>query len=376
MNQQRKKIFFSVTNCICHDQRVLKIAETADRLYGDVTIIGRRSGECCDSTFVPFMTRRFKMLFRKGFLFYSFFNLRLFLYLLFHKADILVSNDLDTLLPNWLVSKIRKSVLVFDSHEYFTGVPELQNRTFVRWVWKTIERSILPGLQNVMTVSESIALKYKVEYGIESAIVRNCSRSSNLISPYTRKELELNDEHLLLILQGTGINTDRGGIELIDALRNTENVALFVIGSGNVIQLMKERVIDLNLAERIRFLPKMSWNEMMRYTKSVDAGLSLDKNSSINHSFSLPNKVFDYISAGIPVISGSLPEVNKITGAFNCGIIISEVNPTEISRAIIKLRDNKAFLAELKMNAVAASEVLNWENENHVVEEFYKKVSG
>ena len=118
------KVAFSVTNCICHDQRVMKIARSVSNLGCDIIIIGRRSGECCSSGSVPFKTKRFRMIFHKGFLFYKFFNIRLFIYLLFHKHDLLVSNDLDTLLPNYLVSKIKALPLVFDSHEYFTGVPD------------------------------------------------------------------------------------------------------------------------------------------------------------------------------------------------------------------------------------------------------------
>ena len=139
-NIHKTRVAFSVTNCICHDQRVLKIAETVSSLDCEITIIGRKSGDCCDTDKIPFNTKRFKMFFKRGFFFYKCFNIRLFLYLLFHKYDLLVSNDLDTLLPNFLVSRLKHLPLIYDSHEYFTGVPEIQNRTFVKWVWKSIEK--------------------------------------------------------------------------------------------------------------------------------------------------------------------------------------------------------------------------------------------
>src|SRR5512133_2829998 len=99
MPSEKKRAAFSVTNCICYDQRVLKIADVVRKLDCEVEIIGRKSGNCCDINAVPFKTKRFWMLFKKGFLFYAFFNIRLFFFLLFHKFDLLVSNDLDTLLP-------------------------------------------------------------------------------------------------------------------------------------------------------------------------------------------------------------------------------------------------------------------------------------
>lgn len=367
-------VAFSVINCICFDQRVQKIAETVSKLDCEATIIGRRLGDCCDSDSVPFRTKRFRMLFRRGFVFYKFFNVRLFFYLLFHKYDLLVSNDLDTLLANYFVSKLKGLPLVYDSHEYFTGVPELNNKPFREWIWKTVERSIFPHLKYVMTVSDSIAAQYEQEYGIRPAVVRNCSRSSSGIEGYSRRELGINKNHLLLIFQGGGINIDKGGEELIEAISITEKVSLLVVGSGDVVQDLKQKAGKLNLAERIKFIPKVPWEELMRYTRSADAGMSLEKDTNLNYRFSLPNKLFNYISAGIPVITGSLPEIGKVVGENNCGIIIPSITPEEISKAIIKLRDDRSLLNKLKQNSVYASESLNWENESKQVNDFYKQV--
>jgi glycosyltransferase involved in cell wall biosynthesis len=112
----------------------------------------------------------------------------------------------------------------------------------------------------------------------------------------------------------------------------------------------------------------------MKYTRSADAGLSLDKNTNLNYQFSLPNKLFDYLSAGIPVIATDLPEIAKIINEFRCGILVAKPDPEEISKAIIKLRDNKSLLKELKTNAVVASESINWENESIKVEELYRSI--
>jgi glycosyltransferase involved in cell wall biosynthesis len=368
------QVAFSVTNCICHDQRVLKIAATVRNLKCDLTIIGRNSGDCCNSYSVPFWTHRFRMIFKRGFLFYAFFNIRLFGFLLLHKYDMLVSNDLDTLLPNYLVSKLKHLPLIYDSHEYFTGVPEIQDRPLVRWVWKRIEKYVFPELKHVMTVSDSIARRYESEYGFKPLTVRNCSIKTEKIIPFSREQLEIDPDHILLILQGTGINVDRGGEELIDAVSLTDKVSLLVIGAGDQFGFLIEKMANMGLAGQIKFIKKLEWKELMRYTRSADAGLSLDKNSNVNYNFSLPNKVFDYISAGIPVIATNLPEIAKIVNEYNCGILISEPAPEEISKAIIKLRDNRDLLTELKHNAAIASETLNWENESLKVVELYRSV--
>jgi glycosyltransferase involved in cell wall biosynthesis len=367
-------VTFSVTNCICYDRRVRKMAFVISRLGCRVTIIGRRSGKCCDTNDLKFRTVRFRMIFRNGFLFYAFFNIRLFFSLLFRKHDLLVADDLDTLLPNFLVSKIRRIPMVYDSHEYFTGVPEIQNRPFVKWVWKTIERFIFPHLGNIITVSDSIADKYFQEYGIRPIIVRNCAESSDAIKIITRKEIGIGSENLFVVLQGTGINADRGGEELVDALKMTDGIVLLIIGSGDVLPLLKVKVRDLDISNKVRFIPALPWEEMMRYSKSADVGLSLDKDTNLNYRFSLPNKLFDYISAGIPVIAGNLQEVKKIIEEKECGIIIPDISPIEISKAIIRLRDDRLLLNKLKTNAVKTSEELSWEKESNKVTAFYKKL--
>jgi glycosyltransferase involved in cell wall biosynthesis len=113
---------------------------------------------------------------------------------------------------------------------------------------------------------------------------------------------------------------------------------------------------------------------MMRFTKLADAGISLDKDKSLNYRFSLPNKIFDYISAGIPVVSGNLPEIRKIIEAYDCGLIIPEITPGEISRAIIELRDNPELRNRLKNNSANAFAALNWKNEQEKVISLYRKI--
>jgi glycosyltransferase involved in cell wall biosynthesis len=366
-----KKIAFSVTNCICNDQRVLKMAGTVSQPGREITIIGRKQGDCCERDTVPYRTKRFSMLIQKGALFYMFYNIRLFGFLLFHRFDLLVSNDLDTLLPNWLISKIKRVPLIYDSHEYFTGVPELQDRLFVKWIWKTLERIMFPGIKNILTVSDSIGHQYELEYGIRPITVRNCSWYSGNIIPFSRTEMGISEDHLLLILQGTGINIDRGGPELIEAVKMVENVTLLIVGSGDMIGILKEKAGELNISDRVRIIPKVSWGDLMRYTRSADAGLSLDKDTNINYRFSLPNKLFDYISAGIAIIAGDLPEVSNIVNRNKCGIIIPEISSLAIASAIRRLQDDPGLLTELRKNAALASEYLNWDNESAKVKSLY-----
>jgi len=372
--RKRIKVVFSVTNCICFDQRVLKMAGVLEKMGADITIIGRKRGSCCNKNIVPYKTVRFRMLFNKGFLFYKFFNIRLFFRLLITRCDLLVANDLDTLLPNFLVSKIKKIPLVYDSHEYFTGLPELKGRNFVKAVWKNIESLCFPHLKYVITVSEPIAEIYNNEYGIKPAVIKNFSPLSFEIKAISKKELGIPENYFVVIIQGSGINIDKGGEELIDSVALKEDVFLIVAGSGDVVPVMKKKVIELNLGNRVIFTGTLPWKELISYTKAADAGMVLEKDTNLNYHFSLPNKFFDYITAGIPVISSNLPLVSDIIIRYNCGIILPEVTPEEINEAVRMLSGNRILHKQLKNNSVIASRELNWEKESEKVKIFYSEL--
>lgn len=375
-NHKNRKVVFSVTNCICYDQRVLKMASAVSSLGFEITIIGRKRGECCETDSIPFKTRRFRMLFKHGFFFYKFYNIRLFFYLLSHRFDLLVANDLDTLLPNYLVSRLKNIPVIYDSHEYFTGVPELNKRPFVKMIWKIIEKAVFPELKHVVTVSDPIAGLYETEYGIRPVVIRNLSPLSENIIPMERDELGVREDHLLLILQGGGINIDRGAEDLIEAVKKTENVSLIIAGAGDVLPVLKDMVMGYGISDRVKFYPLMPWEKLMRITKSADVGLSLDKDTNLNYRYSLPNKLFDYLSAGIPVITGSLPEIIKIVESYACGITLPAITTEEISKAIIKFRDDRELQVKLKRNSKIASETLNWTNESEKVISLYRKILG
>lgn len=373
-DQKKINVVFSVTNCICFDQRVLKMAGVLEKMNANITIIGRRKGPCCDKNLVPYKTVRFRMLFKKGFLFYKFFNIRLFFWLLFNKSDLLVANDLDTLLPNFLISRIKRIPLVYDSHEYFTGLPELKERSFVKSVWKFIETLCFPHLKYVITVSEGIANIYEKEYRKKPAVIKNFSPSTSEIKAKSREQLGINENSFVVIIQGTGINIDKGGEELIEAIALTDNIFLIVAGSGDVLPFMKKKVRELNVENRVIFTGTLPWNELISYTKVADAGMVLEKDTNLNYRFSLPNKLFDYISAGIPVISSNLPLISEVIIYYNCGIIIPEVTPAEISDAIKMLSGNQILYKQLKKNCAIASSELNWEKESEKVKIFYSNL--
>lgn len=366
------KVILSVTNDLFCDQRVEKTAETLAAMGCDVLLVGRCYRNSPSPSSGNYSVKRLHLFFRKGALFYAEFNLRLFLFLLFQKCDILVSNDLDTLLPNLLISKLRRKKLVYDSHEYFCGILEIQNRPRIKKIWQKIEKFCFPKLNNIITVSQSIAEQYGKEYGKNVTVVRNIPRLLQTEYIHTRKSLQLPEDKFIIILQGNAIHKGRGGEEMIEAMTEIDNALLLVIGQGDVILEMKQMAKTLQIEERILFINRVAPQLLRNYTHLADLGVSFDQNLSLNHYFSLPNKIFEYIHAEVPVLTSNLPERKRIVEQYQVGIVIDNFSPTIIAKEINKLIENKEIIDTYKKNCREAAQVLNWENEEKLIQKIYQ----
>lgn len=371
----KKKVIVSVINDLVTDQRVAKTCTTLHEAGYDVVLIGRILPDSPPLLPKPYQQVRMKLLFKKGPLFYAFFNIRLFFYLLTHRADILHANDLDTLLANHLISKLKNKPLVFDSHEYFTEVPELQHNPVAKKTWKAIERFIVPKLTYCITVNQSIALLFKQEYGIDFKVLRNLPPENKMQEKANRHILNLPENKFIILLQGNGINMHRGSEELVAAMQYLDDTfLLLIIGNGDVVPQLKKIAAEKNLQTRIQFIGRLPYQELKKYTMAADLGVTLDKDTNLNYRFSLPNKIFDYIQAGIPVLSSKLPELERIIKQYGVGELVDEVTPQAIAAKIQQMSSNKAQLAEYSKNCEKAAYELTWENEKSVLLEVYTTI--
>lgn len=368
-----KKAIVSVTNDLATDVRVDKVCKLLCTLGFDVLMVGRKLPNSMQITNKPYTTKRFKLLFNKGPWFYAEYNLRLFFFLLFKPKALLVANDLDTLLPNVLISRIKATDIVYDSHEYYTGVPELEGRPAVQKIWKRIERFCIPKLKHCITVNQSIATLYEQEYGVKFSVVRNVPEDI-AITQKTRAELGLPTNKKIIILQGAGININRGAEELLQAMQYLNGYFLLIIGGGDVFEKLKEMRIQLGLENNVLILGKMPRNQMLSYTAAADIGATLDKPLSTNYLLSLPNKIFDYIYAGIPTLSSNLVELRAIIEQYEIGAIANSHQPQDIAAAIQKVCENEEMYNRLKANTHKAKAALNWNIEKKVLEDIYTQL--
>lgn len=370
-----KKVIVSVINDLSTDQRVHKTCNTIHSLGYEVLLVGRKQRKS-----QPLLPRRYKvkrmsLLFEKGMLFYIEYQIRLFFFLLAHKADVLVANDLDTLFPNYLISKLKRSVLVYDTHELFCEVPELQHRPLKKRIWKFMERMVFPRLKYVFTVNDSIAAIYSKEYNVPVQVVRNVpllSNQSNFVKK-SRKQLGIPEGKKIILLQGAGINVNRGAEEAVEAMQYIDDAILMIIGAGDVIELLKQLTVNLDLSAKVIFIDKLPFQELRQYTQHADLGLTLDKGTNLNYKYSLPNKLFDYIHAGVPVLSSDLIEIKKIISTYDIGDYIDRHEPEHIAKKISTMLHEETILQFWKKNTKIAAENLNWEKEELQLIAVYKR---
>jgi len=365
------RIIVSVTNDLSTDQRVHKVCNVLHQQNYEVLLVGRLLPNSLEINDREYKTRRLKLWFNKGTLFYAEFQIRLLILLLFSNFDVAHANDLDTLLPNFLAVKIRRKHIVYDTHEYFTEVPELQQNPFKKSIWKFVEKSIFPKLEHVFTVNQSIAEIYHKLYGVAINVLRNVpNQNANIIDIELPAELK---QKPFIILQGAGINIDRGAEELVEAMNYINAANLLIIGDGDVMPNLRRYVAESNLSSKVFFMPKKPYAELMAYTCKAAIGVTLDKDTNLNYKLSLPNKIFDYVRAEIPILASPLIETKRIFDEFNVGCLIPSHHPQDIADTINFMLSNEAptivwgkYLKQLSLET-------SWEKESEKLMELYGK---
>lgn len=362
----QKTAIVCVTNDLSTDQRVHKTCMTLEKSGFFVIEYGRLLPESL-SLERSYFTHRSKLWFRKGPQFYAEYNIRLFFYLLTAEVDLIFANDLDTLPAAYFAAKLRNKRLIYDTHEYFTETPELVNRPKTQNIWKKIEDYFFPRLTDILTVNKSIAKLYGEKYNKKVLVSRNIPPTFVNVGLKTREQLGLPENKQILILQGTGINIERGAEEACMAMKYLNNYILLVVGSGDALPTLKQIAKDNKLTEKIIFKNKMPFAELRQYTMNSDLGLAIDKDTNLNYHFSLPNKLFDYIHSEIPTLSSGLIELKQIIDKYEIGYYIQNHDPKHIATTIESIFEDKVHYNTIKLNTKKAKEELCWENEEKVL---------
>lgn len=375
-----KRVIVAVISDLVTDQRVHKVCRTLQENGYALLLIGSRRKGSLPLNPRSYAARRIPMLFQKKVFFYGEFNLRLFFRLLFTRGDIFLGNDLDVMPAVWLAARIRGKPVVYDTHEYYLGMPELKGRHFVKKVWQVTESFLFPRLPYIYTICDSFCELYKKDYGKELKAVRNVPYRESAEGPGVALPAEIESrlplgKHFLLF-QGAGINPERGVEELVLAMQYLDPAEyhLVIIGGGDIFHIIKKMVDQPGLSDRITILPKVPFEILRAITRRAHLGLSLDKPTNINHIYGLPNKIFDYLHSGVPVLVSRLAELEKIVHKYEVGAFIDNHEPQHIASRIEEVFGDPVRLETWKRHTEKVREELNWEKEGQIVLEIFKQV--
>lgn len=357
-------IYFIVTNHLSYDQRMIRVATSLANEGYTIKLVGRKLNNSIQLIKQSFQQKRIHCLFEKGKLFYAEYNIRVFFYLLFKKMDCICAIDLDTILPCYFISKIKKIPRVYDAHELFCEMKEIVSRPGINKIWKWIEKYSVPKFVNGYTVSKPISEEFNKMYKVNYAVIRNITVKENIGIP--KKE----DKYILY--QGA-VNEGRSFETIIPAIKFV-NAPLIICGDGNFMQKAKQLVLENGLKDKIEFKGYVPPKKLQNYTLNAWIGINLVDDKGLNNYYSLTNRFFDYMHAGLPQLCIDLPAYREINEQFEIAVLISDLSPQNIAMQIKILLEGESLYKRLQQNCMRAREIFNWQNEEKKLISFYKTI--
>lgn len=363
----RKKIIASAFSNLYTDQRIEKVCHTLYENGYEIELIGNDWNGAEDMS-RPYPFSRIRLISKSLKTAYFEFNWKLYRQLK-KKADkntILHANDLDALLPNYLIAKKLNIPLVFDSHEIFSEMPAVQGKMSQK-LWRYLEKSVIPDIKLMMTASASYAAWFKNKYGVNAAVVQNAPKKINNIP-------DIPENHPKILLYQGVINPFRGIDKAILAMHHLDGIIFQIAGDGPKKKEYEELVIHENLQNKVQFLGKLLPQDLRKVTLTADCGMSIEENGGESYYYSLPNKVLDCIQARVPLILSGLPEMKNIKQQFDIGEIIMDHQPEHIAQSVktVIAKGRKNYQSELEK----AADILCWENEEIKLLQVFESASG
>ena len=353
-----------MANDISYDQRMHRICGSLAAAGYQVTLVGRKNINSVQLISRNFNQKRITCLFNTGKLFYAEFNIRLFFYLLLKKADCLCAIDVDTMLPGYFVSKLKGSKRVYDAHEYFSQLNEVVSRPFIHKLWRWIEKKMVPRFKKGYTVCQSLADEFKKNFNADYEVIRNVPILSEL--PTASKQ------NRILLYQGA-VNHGRGLDKLVAAMKNVE-ATLWVCGNGNFMNEMKAAVAEHNVSNKVIFWGMLDPVELKKKSTSAYIAINPFERTGLNQYLSLSNKFFDYIHSALPQVTMNYPEYSAVNKELDIAVLIDDLEPESISKAVNNLLANTDFYDQLRKNCMLARENHNWQKEEKKLIAFYKNL--
>jgi len=297
--------------------------------------------------------------------FYLKFAFTVILKLLFNKYDLYIAADIYNLPFLSFFAKFRCKPLFYDSRELFRYLAGLTGKKNVQALLSFIEESYIKDCDKIIVTGMMDAGVLIEDYGLSPykfILLRNLPRKS--VKPEAkdlRKEFNLSHDAVILIYQGVVVK-GRGLRKIIELLPENQSLHLIILGEGELRVELEKYAGELGVASRVIFAGTVTQDELLSYTAGADIGCTLIENISKSYYYALPNKLFEYVAAGIPVLASDLPQMKQIIDIYGVGKYVNPENRNEIIEALNHLCDPE-IRREIKLKSLKAAEELNWERE-------------
>lgn len=369
-----KKVANVVLNDFTNDSRVLKTTATLHRLGSEAIVVAMHNERLKQNESISGVNvHRIKLLTRplpkwKPIQFFKYLEFLIKASWFYRKVNIVHCNDLNALPVGILIKAFRKNVkVVYDCHEYETEVYGLKG--IEKRAKKWLERCLIRYADRIITVSDAIACEYSRLYEMDKPyLILNCPpyKEQQKLDLF-REALGIRQDQTIFLYQG-GFTKGRG-IELIleafSGLQSDQNV-LVCMGYGQLEPLVRN-YSEMN--KNIFYHPAVSPDVLLDYTSSADYGVSFIEDSCLSYRYCLPNKMFEYLMAGLPVLSSNLPEMKRLVEAEAIGVVARENTVDGFRQAV-----NDTLMQEycaVQENVVRAREQYCWEAQERVLEGIY-----
>lgn len=295
------------------------------------------------------------------------------------QAHIYHAHDVSALPACTIAALLRRKPLIFDAHELPLNDTSIHRRWLLLLCTKLLKLT-LPHCAGVITVSSPIAQEIRKTYHPRSVtLIRNIPPYQHVEkSDHLRQALRLGPQAHLALYQG-GLQANRGLTKLIAAAHFLEPDNVIVLmgqNTGRVHEQLTELIAREGVEDRVKLLPAVPYRELLTWTASADIGLIIyDPAYSSNVRMCLPNKLFEYVMAGLPTLTSELVAIKPVLQTYNIGRVVSSLEPQDVGMAINTFLKDQQALAEMRANALrVAQETLCWEQERTQLLNLYSTV--
>ncbi len=357
------KITLAVTTDLNYDQRMIRICTSLHETGYEVELVGIAFPHSKALTERPYQQTRIPIPYSQGKMMYLLYWWKLFFYLLKNKAQVFVAIDLDTILSVYFASVIKRTKRVYDAHEIFTEMQEVNERPFIKKMWEIIGGFCIPRFKKGYTIGEAYAEFFKEKYKVSYEVVRNATVYKE-VEPIAKKEK-------YILYQGA-VNKGRAFEQLIPAMKKVD-APLWIIGKGNFSEQVKALIQTYQLEDKVKLLGYIPPQELKQYTQQAYIGITLfdSSNNGLSNKLSMANRFFDYMHSGIPQLCSDYPEYRKVNEKWQLAYLVKELSPEQIAQGLNELLHNESLYREMAEQAKAASQTLCWQEEEKKLIQFY-----